>query len=216
MSSSTKGVFHLRLSSVKGHLSSKDVFHQRFSSIICHLSSNVVFHQGLSSIKCRLPSKVVLNWRATSFKSCLHQRSSFIKLNISNIFLKKLPSLQVFNQISRRETPSNLCGDLQGWSLSYEILEQLIDTYDTLQYQTTFFIEIFFFSGSVWWLSIFMEMGFLQNSKRLFQFIQCLPQKIQVSAFWRNLGCAPYAQNLVFFKNLRNLYFFCFITHLVK
>ena len=36
------------------------------------------------------------------------------------------------------------------------------------------FVDIFLFSGSVWWLSIFMEMEFLQNSKSLFLFIQCL------------------------------------------
>ena len=52
-----------------------------------------------------------------------------------------------------------------------------------------------------------MEMEFLQNSKSLFLFIQCLPQKIQVSAFGRNLGCAPYAQNWVFFQNFQNTAF---------
>ena len=46
-----------------------------------------------------------------------------------------------------------------------------------------------------------MEIEFLQNSKSLCLFIQCLPQKIQVSAFGRNLGCAPYAKNWVFFQN---------------
>ena len=34
----------------------------------------------------------------------------------------------------------------------------------------------------------------------LFLFIQCLPQKIQASAFGRNLGCAPYAQISKFSK----------------
>ena len=52
-----------------------------------------------------------------------------------------------------------------------------------------------------------MEMEFLQNSKSLFSFIQCLPQKIQVSAFGRNLGCAAYAQNWVFFQNFQNTAF---------
>ena len=33
---------------------------------------------------------------------------------------------------------------------------------------------------------------------------QCLPQKIEVSAFRHNLGCAPYAWNWVFFFKLWN------------
>ena len=79
--------------------------------------------------------------------------------------------------------------------------------YGTLQYQATFSIDIFLFSGSVWWLSVFMEMEFLQNSKSLFSFIQCPLQKIQVSAFRRNLGCVPYAQNWVFFQKFQNTAF---------
>ena len=72
------------------------------------------------------------------------------------------------------------------------------------------------FSGSDWWLSIFMETEFLENSKSLFLFIQCLPQKIQVSALRRNLGCAPYARNWVFFQIYEIQYFFLFITQLFK
>ena len=80
--------------------------------------------------------------------------------------------------------------------------------YGTLQYQATFIVEIFLISGSVWWLSIFMGMEFLQNSKSMISFIQWLPQKIQVSAFRCNLGCASYAQSWVFFLKYSKYSFF--------
>ena len=42
-------------------------------------------------------------------------------------------------------------------------------------------------------------------------------QKIQVSAFRCNLGCAPYAQNWVFFFQIYEIEHFCwFVTQLVK
>ena len=51
------------------------------------------------------------------------------------------------------------------------------------------------------------KWNFFKIPKAFFSFIQCLPQKIQVSAFGHNLGCAAYTQNWVFFQNFQNTAF---------
>ena len=132
-----------------------------------------------------------------------------MKLNVQN---------KSSNKCFPQETQSSqLLNTMDGWWVVHVALFNLLNIYGTLQYQATFLVDIFFFSGSVLWLSIFMEMDFLQNSESLFLFIQCAPQKIKVSAFRRNLGYAPYAQNLVYFPHWWNsILFFCFNTQLVK
>ena len=71
----SKIVFHKRVSSIKGRLSSKVVFHQRLSSIKGRLPSKVVFHQRSSSIKGHLPSKVVFLQRSSSIEGRLQPLS---------------------------------------------------------------------------------------------------------------------------------------------
>ena len=76
-----KVIYHLRSSSIKGHLPSNVVFHQESSSIKGSLPSKVVFHLRLSwwssSIIGYLPPKVVLHLRSSPTKGCLQPKSVF-------------------------------------------------------------------------------------------------------------------------------------------
>ena len=72
----SKIVFHKRVSSIKGRLSSKVVFHQRLSSIKGRLPSKVVFHQRSSSIKGCIPSKVVFHQRPSSIAEMEYRAST--------------------------------------------------------------------------------------------------------------------------------------------
>ena len=149
----------------------------------------------------------------TFFQTLCVLKSLIQTLSVINSYLEHWDTLVLWQQdigtkglsgisVLRIDTNiSHIHGHMKPWHNGH--CSHFVYIYGTLQYQATFFVDIFLFSGSVWWLSIFMGIEFLQNSKSMNLFIQCLPQKIQVSAFRHNLGCAraPFAQNWVYFRN---------------
>ena len=187
------GIFHQRLSSLKGNLPSKVVFLQSLSSINGCLPSKVIFHQMKSSIKGCLPSKVVFlqslssikgcplskfvfHWWLVSIRGCLpskvvfHQRTSLLKvcLPIMAVFHQRLSSIKS-NLPSKVFFPQRF-PSIKDCLPSKVVFHQKVVVHEgCLQLKVVFHQRLYFINDCLNWFEIEVEGIGIEDWQSIFE-----------------------------------------------